>query len=237
MVAAARSTISAHRRVLLGDRLALAVAERVHVQQQRLLDLGAVEQVAAALRAPAAGGRAARSRRPSTVSSSGVASTGKVFTLLQLGVLERRHGTGRRARSRPRGWRAGWPRSASARSASRRSSSGVRVVHAHPHARPGRRACGSTRSRTRPSRPPKANGRPPRPASGELEPRARWPGGARRRPAGSAPWPTRRAPVVRLQRAVHAQVVVRRRACARRRRAGRRCRTAWAWRSWWRPGV
>ena len=38
-----------HRGVLLGDRRPLAVAERLDVQQQRLLDLRRVEQVAAAL--------------------------------------------------------------------------------------------------------------------------------------------------------------------------------------------
>ena len=39
----------AHRRVGLLELGALAVAERQHVQQQRLLDLGRVEQAAAAL--------------------------------------------------------------------------------------------------------------------------------------------------------------------------------------------
>ena len=46
---AARSSISRTAGSLLGDLVALVVAEREHVQQQRLLDLGGVEQVAAAL--------------------------------------------------------------------------------------------------------------------------------------------------------------------------------------------
>ena len=62
----------AHRGVVALDQRALVVGEREHVQQQRLLDLGAVEEIAAALGRDLRvlgqhdrGARAARRRRPS----------------------------------------------------------------------------------------------------------------------------------------------------------------------------
>ena len=65
--------------VLAGDLVALAVAEREDVQQQRLLDLGAVEQVAAALgcQLRVVGQHHRGAEQPS---SSSVARTGKVLT-------------------------------------------------------------------------------------------------------------------------------------------------------------
>ena len=50
VVALARSSISRTGPSCSDDRLALAVAERMDVEQQGLFDLGAVEEVAAALR-------------------------------------------------------------------------------------------------------------------------------------------------------------------------------------------
>ena len=49
VAAAARAIISRTRRVRALDLRALGVAEHLHVEQQRLLDLGGVEQAAAAL--------------------------------------------------------------------------------------------------------------------------------------------------------------------------------------------
>ena len=80
VAAAARSSISRTAGSATLDLRALGVAQRVHVEQQRLLDLGVVEQVAAAL------GRDLRvvgqhDRAPSTASSASVASTGQMLTL------------------------------------------------------------------------------------------------------------------------------------------------------------
>ena len=89
VAAAARAIISRTAGSWLLDLLALGVAQRLHVQQQRLLDLGRVEQAAAALRRDLRmvrqhdrGARAPRRRRR-------VASTGKVLTLVAR-ALERR---------------------------------------------------------------------------------------------------------------------------------------------------
>ncbi len=53
----------------------------MHVEEERLLDLGVVEQVAQALGRHRGDGRAARSRRPASRVSDGLASTGNVLTL------------------------------------------------------------------------------------------------------------------------------------------------------------
>ena len=162
------------------------------MQQQRLLDLGAVEQVAAAL------GRELRvvgqhdRRAQHRVVGSGVASTGKVFTLSSSGVLERRHeaaagrghdhvgGEQARCAAPPRGRRR------------RRRTAWCCARTRAPAA--ARRASGSTRSRARPSRPSKANGHRLARAAGSSIRRSSGLGGARRWPAGSAPWPTRARP-------------------------------------------
>ena len=72
VAAAARVDHLPHRRILLLDLRALRVAEHLDVQQQRLLDLGRVEQPCRGSRARSAGDRAARSPRRRRASSAGV---------------------------------------------------------------------------------------------------------------------------------------------------------------------
>ena len=80
VAATARSIIARTAGSLLGDLLALVVGQREHVQQQRLLDLGRVEQVAAALgRELRVVGQDDRGAEHRVVGR--VASTGNVLTL------------------------------------------------------------------------------------------------------------------------------------------------------------
>ena len=105
-----------HGRVLRGDRLALVVAEREDVQQQRLLDLGAVEEVAAAL------GRELRvvgqhdRRAEQRVVGVGREHREGVDALAASGGLAAARRSARRRAAGPGGSRAGSRASASARS-------------------------------------------------------------------------------------------------------------------------
>ena len=82
VVLSARLDHLPNRWVLAGDRGALVVAERVDVEQQSLLDLGVVEQVAEALGShPGMVRQDDRGAEHRVVAR--VASTGKVFTLRQ----------------------------------------------------------------------------------------------------------------------------------------------------------
>ena len=119
VVAAARSIISRTAGSCRRDRRALAVAQRVHVQQQRLLDLGGVEQAAAALRRDLrVVGQHDRGAEQDVV-GCGVASTGHVLTLAG--------GRPRAARrsARPRRRSSGWVESSEWRSAPRAVEAGA----------------------------------------------------------------------------------------------------------------
>ena len=143
----------AHGRVLRGDLLALVVAEREHVQQQRLLDLGARRRGRRGSRARSAGGRAARSPRRARASSASVASTGKVLTCRtrhrgrRVGRAQRRGEAAARAHAqdevrgeqgdaqRPGAVEAlGAPRSCCARRSHHAPAARRRGVGRHPHA-------------------------------------------------------------------------------------------------------
>ena len=132
------------------------------MEDERLLDLGVVEQVAVA-RARAAGDRGARSPRRASVSSSRLASTGQML------MLSRRVSSGER--NRPSETRTTkWVEISALRSAAARSSPGgtsaVLWTHARTSAVPSSR--GSERTVKRPPRRSPSRARRPRRA--ELEP-------------------------------------------------------------------
>ena len=150
--------------------LALGVAERVHVQQQRLLDLGAVEEARRGSPARAAGGRGGRSRRRASRRRRAPASTGQVLTLSQPGALERRDEAAAAARAARRASRSASAAAPRARRA--RPANGVRVLDAQasrargpgsprprrairaPRAPSNSNACSRARRGRRAARPP-----------------------------------------------------------------------------------
>ena len=196
-----------HRRVLCGDRLTLALRERLDVQQQRLLDLGVVEQVAQALRRhPRMVGEHDRRRQDRVVAwrrehREGVDALRRGDRLAGRALALERRDEAARPRSRPpRGSRAGWrrapptapgpapPRSCCARRRARRHRPGASsALAAHPHP-PAELA---SRPRRRTSPPPRRR-RARRATPGRARAGARAPGGARPRPAGSGPSPAAR---------------------------------------------
>ena len=215
-------------RVLAGGLLALGVGQRVDVEDQRLLDLGVVEQVAAALGRRSAGGRAARSPRPSTASSSAVASTGQMLTLSRpasSGEMKRPSddldddmGRDQRRSAAPAARSS--PAATSAVLWTHARTSDAAVVERLGAQREARRR------RTR-SRRPARRRRPARARPGARRPRWRSPLGrqvAQRRASAS-----RRAG---SRHALEPRVVERARRTRPRRPAGRRSRTASGSRSW-----
>ena len=211
--------------VLARGLLALAVGQSVHVEDQCLLDLSVVEQVAVALGRRSGDGRAARSPRPSTASSAAVASTGQMLTL-----------------SRP-AWSGETKRPSEISSDHVGRDQRARAARRPDPARRGRRRvvnaaadeCLAVRHRLGAQRQPAPSNstltRSPIGDRAELRHAARAPRGARRWAPGSAgsrrasrPRPAApRTPTARGHR---------RRRTRRRRPAGRRSRTGSGWRSW-----
>ena len=217
VTAAARSIISRTAGSWSLDLGALGVAEHLDVEQQRLLDLGVVEQVAAALGRDL-GMVGQHDRRAEHHVVLGAASTGPRVDAVA-GRVERRdeppagdaQDRVRRDQRAPERGGAVEPSGASVRFSTRR----------RPAA--GRPSSGVSRE----------PGRARTPADAELalarRSAAARPGGARRSAPGNAPRPSTSPPPSATHCISRWSYVL---GSAARRRAGRRSRTASAWRSW-----